>query len=201
VASSRGARDEDQREAPCSPGGRNRGGQRSLAAVHPPAAPPSLLSTLGAGVRASTRAAWPQLGPAPHRDGEGRLRRGTRGPSWRSKVLPLDPGASDVGEPRRRPDPAASVAERFRASGGVGVRRFRLRRPHLSLRRAPPRAPAGVLPNSGWNLSSPMLVMDHRTLLLVATIFPTPGSHTCMATKVLHLGSPKDCRSFHPMRQ
>nr|XP_034597890.1 uncharacterized protein LOC117858854 [Setaria viridis] len=141
----------------------------------------------------------------------------------------VDTRASEVGEQRRRPDSVVGVAwlaepgvERFgeradfRASGGGEVHRFRRAHP----RRAPPRAPASVLPNSaskdflkaatsllaaslllikesfsalGWTLTCPKFLMDHRELFLVATVLLTklPGTHTCMATKVLRPGSPR----------
>ena len=44
-------------------------------------------------------------------------------------------------------------------------------------------------------------MMDNMEDFQVATCRHTPGTHTCMATKVLNLGSLKGCCSFHPMSQ
>ena len=44
-------------------------------------------------------------------------------------------------------------------------------------------------------------MMDNMGDFQVATCLHTPGTHTCMATKVLNLGSLKGCCSFHPMSQ
>jgi hypothetical protein len=56
---------------------------------------------------------------------------------------------------------------------------------------------------SGWTLASPMLVKDHRGNFLVATLVHTSlaGTHTCMDTKVLQAGSPKDSNPVHRIFQ
>jgi hypothetical protein len=56
---------------------------------------------------------------------------------------------------------------------------------------------------SGWTLASPMLMKDHRGNFLVATLVHTSlaGTHTCVGTKVLQAGSPKDSNPVHRMLQ
>lgn len=110
-------------------------------------------------------------------------------PSWRRRLLPQDPRASEAGAQRGRQDLVAGVgwqpetgkasfSKRVlgHASDGGGLHRFRRVHP----RRAPPRAPAGIL--AGWTQTSPMLIMDHKDLFPVPTILPTskPGTHTCI---------------------
>ncbi|CAN6170269.1 unnamed protein product, partial [Urochloa humidicola] len=135
-------------------------------------------------------------------------------PSWRRRVVPLDPRASEVGEGRRQ-DPAAGVVAQFSerasvgASGGGEIHQSHPRRapPRAVVgasgggeirqshpRRAPLHAPDGVLPNSGWTLARRM--MDHREVFLVGTMLPTrqPCTHTCMAsmgTRCLHMVPPR----------
>ncbi|CAN6221658.1 unnamed protein product [Urochloa humidicola] len=146
-------------------------------------------------------------------------------PSWRRRVVPLDPRASEVGEGRRRQDPAAGVVAQFSeraavgASGGGEIRQSHprraplraavgasgggeIRQSHPRRARAPLHAPDGVLPNSGWTLARRM--MDHREVFLVGTMLPTrqPCTRTCMAsmgTRCLHMVPPKDSSNFKAM--
>lgn len=48
-----------------------------------------------------------------------------------------------------------------------------------------------------------MLVKDHKTNFLVATLVHTslPATRTCMGTHLLKAGSPKDSNPVHPMLQ
>ncbi|TVU43053.1 hypothetical protein EJB05_09489, partial [Eragrostis curvula] len=110
-----------------------------------------------------------------------------------------DPPASAL-DPRReaywRRRPSAAVG----GSGGDVLHRINRRPPRRAPPHGQPRAPAGVRPNSGWIRTS--LMMDHREVFLVdhREVF-LAGTHTCMATKVLHPGCPLGWHNLHPMSQ